>query len=220
MFDLHLTAAHLHLILNHVPIIGIAVSCLPIVIGILAQSRTTIAAGLLATLLCAATVPTIMESGSNAAHAFRDGSTLPPLDEAGKIVMHIHGGRAKQTAPVIYASAILALLSLLALAKFPRPATWLSAAVLLGNTISIALSVWTADAGGRIRHTEFRPATPWDQPTVTTSAPSPTATPIATPATTIMPAATPAATPMPSSSATPVATNALPMPMPSASATP
>ncbi|MFI0347479.1 MAG: hypothetical protein ACH346_01720 [Chthoniobacterales bacterium] len=211
MFDLHLTSAHLHLALNHIPIIGIAVSCLPIVIGILAQSRMTMAAGLLATLLCAAAVPTIMDSGSKAAHAFRDGTMQPPLDEAGKIAMHIHGGHAHQTAPVIYASAILAVLALLALIKFPRPATWLCAAVLIGNAISIAMAVWTADAGGHIRHLELRPATPWDKPTI--SAPTPTGaatTPLApssetpsseTPSSMSAPALEP--TPMPSTSTTP-----------------
>jgi hypothetical protein len=29
--------------------------------------------------------------------------------------------------------------------------------VLVGSALSIALSVWTAEAGGRIRHPEFRP---------------------------------------------------------------
>lgn len=161
---LDLTPAHLHLALNHIPIIGLAFASLPIVIGILAQSRTTIAAGLFATLLCACAVPTIMQTGSEASHSFKEGKTLPPLDEAGKIALHMHAGRADKTAPVIYACAILALFALFALVKFPHAALWLSAAVLLGNAISISLSVWTAEAGGRIRHLEFRPATPWDTP--------------------------------------------------------
>ncbi len=179
---LDLSPAHLHLALNHIPIIGLAFASLPIVIGILAQSRTTIAAGLLATLLCAGAMPTIMQTGSEASHSFKEGRTLPPLDDAGRVALHMHAGRADKTAPVVYACAILALLALLALIKFPHIGLWLSSAVLLGNAISISLSIWTAEAGGRIRHLEFRPATPWD--TLAT----PTMTPASTPATTNTPA--------------------------------
>lgn len=188
-----LSPAHLHLALNHVPIIGLVVATFPIVIGILAQCRTTIATGLLATILCAAAMPTIMETGHNAAHNFKDGTSTPPLDEAGKNALHMHAGRADKTTPVIYASALLSLLALLSLIKFPKAATWLAVAVLLGNGASILLSIWTADAGGRIRHIEFRPKTPWDEPAENNK---------------------PAALPSPAQVATPIAA---PMPMPSAS---
>lgn len=191
---LDLTPAHLHLALNHIPIIGLAFACLPIVIGILAQSRTTIAAGLLATLLCAGAMPTIMQTGSEAAHSFKEGKTLPPFDDAGKIALHMHAGRADKTTPVIYACAILALFALLALVKFPKAALWLTSAVLLGNAISISLAIWTAEAGGRIRHIEFRPATPWDN----VATPTPTPAAITTP--TSMPAPAPLQTPIPTTS--------------------
>lgn len=150
------TPAHLHLMLNHVPTIGIAMASFVLFIGVLAQSRTTIATGLLATILCAAVMPTLMESGSKASHAFKDGSLLPPLDEVGRATLHLHANRADKTTPVIYASALLALLALLTLLKFPKAAKWLSAAVLLGNGLGLLLAIWTAEAGGRIRHIELR----------------------------------------------------------------
>ncbi|MCX6957674.1 MAG: hypothetical protein NT164_03955 [Verrucomicrobiae bacterium] len=205
---LDLTPAHLHLALNHIPIIGLAFSCLPIVIGILAQSRTTIAAGLIATLLCAGAMPTIMQTGSEAAHSFKEGTALPPLDDAGKIALHMHAGRADKTTPVIYACAILALFALLALVKFPKAALWLTSAALLGNAISISLAIWTAEAGGRIRHLEFRPSTPWDNVATPTPTPATMATPASTPAATplAIPTASPMPSPMPSPMASPAAT--------------
>ncbi len=209
--DLNLTPAHLHLALNHIPIIGIAFASLPIVIGILAQSRTTIAAGLLATLLCAGMMPTIMQTGKEAAHSFKEGKTLPPLDDAGKIALHMHDSRADKTGPVVYACAILALFALLALVKFPHAALWLSSAVLLGNIISISLGIWTAEAGGRIRHLEFRPATPWDNP----PAPTQNVTPVGTPTEISLPVTTPAVLKTASTSA-PAAS----APTPSPTATP
>jgi hypothetical protein len=151
------TPAHIHLATNHVPIIGLAVACLPVLIGILFHSRGALASGLLAVILCAGTMPFIMETGEEAYESFVDGSISPGMDVGGKAAFREHSHRANFTAPVVYAAGILSLVALLALIKFPRQAAWIGWAVLVGNTLSIALSVWTAEAGGRIRHSEFRP---------------------------------------------------------------
>lgn len=149
--------AHLHIALNHIPIIGLAVACIPVLIGILFHSRAALASGLLAVILCAGTMPAIIETGEAAQESFVDGSIEPGMDAAGKEAFREHSGRAKFTAPVVYAAGILALAALITLIKFPRQAAWGSWAVLLGVAFSIALSIWTAEAGGRIRHPEFRP---------------------------------------------------------------
>lgn len=162
MFDF--SPAHLHVALNHIPIIGLTVASFPIVIGIVAQCRTTIATGLLATLLCAAVMPAIMKTGGRAADALDAGTLQPALDQAGKDALNLHASRAETTTPVVYASALLAILALLALTKFTKAATWLSFAVILGNTASILLGIWTAEAGGKIRHEEFRQKIPWQEP--------------------------------------------------------
>ena len=154
--DQLLTPAHLHLALNHTPIIGLAVASLPILVGILFRSRGALASGLVAALLCVATVPAIMETGEGAQESFADGSIVPGMDIAAKAAFREHSGRAKFTAPVAYAAGLLALVSLAGLWKFPRQASWLAWAVLAGNAATIALGVWTAEAGGRIRHPEFR----------------------------------------------------------------
>ena len=170
---LDFSPTHLHLALNYVPITGTALSCLPIIIGILVQCRTTIAVGLLSTLLCAAVMPAIMQTGHGASLGFKEGKVLPPLDEIATTARHAHEMRAKKTKLVVYACAVLAILALLALIKFPQAATWLTSAVLLGNILSITLSFWTAQAGEYIRHPELRPPTPLNQPA---STPSPATT--------------------------------------------
>jgi hypothetical protein len=194
---LNLTPAHLHVALNHIPIIGLAVASFPILIGIVAQCRTTIATGLLATLLCAAAMPAIMQTGGKAADSFDNGSALPPLDQTGKNALNVHATRAETTTPVIYASALLSILALLSLIKFTKAATWLAFAVILGNTISILLSIWTAEAGGLIRHQEFRPQAPWKELSPSSSSPviPPVSTPVPTPSVT---PAIPQETPEPS----------------------
>jgi hypothetical protein len=197
---LDLSPAHLHVALNHIPIIGLAVASFPILLGIVAQCRTTIATGLLATLLCAAAMPAIMQTGGKAADAFDNGSCLPPLDEAGKNALNNHASRAETTTAVVYASALLSVLALLALIKFPQAARWLAFAVLLGNGISILLSIWTAQAGGLIRHQEFRPKAPSMElsPSNNILAAPPTNFPVPTPSVTPTTLVTPQEKPEPS----------------------
>lgn len=173
--------AHLHLALNHVPIIGLTVACLPVLLGLLFRSHGALASGLLAVLLCIGSMPFIMQTGEAARESFVDGTIDPGMDTAGKAAFREHSGRAKATAPVAYASGILALLALIALLKFPVQAAWISYGVLLGCTLSIALGIWTAEAGGRIRHTEFRPPGKTETaplPVLPSSLPSPASTPV------------------------------------------
>lgn len=178
------TPAHLHLAINHVPIIGLAVATLPLLIGILFRSRGALASGLLAVVLCVGTLPAIMETGEAAQESFVDGSIEPGMDQAGKAAFREHSGRARFTAPVVYAAGLLAVIALAALIKFPREAAIVGLAVLIGVALSISLSVWTAEAGGRIRHAEFRATQP-AQAASGASLPLPAATP--------MPATEPAA---------------------------
>ncbi|MCX6960344.1 MAG: hypothetical protein NTW91_08735 [Verrucomicrobia bacterium] len=241
-----LTPPHLHLALNHIPIIGLAVACLPVLFGILFHSRGALASGLLAVVLCAGTMPAIIETGEAAQESFADGSIEPGMDAASKEAFREHSGRAKFTAPVVYAAGILALAALLALIKFPRQAAWGSWAVLLGVAFSIALSIWTAEAGGRIRHPEFRlgtaqehndftktfssglPAVIMENPAApepsTTLAPNPSAdTPAPTAIPTIAPDAATLAQPADTTASAPsMATGVQPMaaPTPSASEAP
>ena len=203
------TAAHIHLAINHVPIIGLAVACVSVLIGILFHSRGALAAGLVAILLCVGTMPLIMQTGEAARESFVDGTIDPGMDAAGNAAFKQHAHRAAATAPVVYAVGILALVALLALLKFPRQAAWIGWAVLLGSAISISLSIWTAEAGGRIRHTEFRSL----EESLASPVPTPTST--ATPETSATPAAPPTAT-IPEASAAPSDISASPMKSPTA----
>ena len=207
------TPAHLHLAINHVPIIGLAVACVSVLIGILFHSRGALAAGLVAVLLCVGTMPFIMQTGEAARESFVDGSIDPGMDAAGNAAFKEHAHRASATAPVVYAVGILALVALLALIKFPRQASWIGWAVLLGSSISIGLSVWTAEAGGRIRHAEFRAvqeASPTPAPSVApTATPEASAPPLPMPTVSSTPAATPSSAPELSPSASPATTNGM-----------
>jgi len=149
---------HLHLLLNHFPIVGLAVALIPLVIGIATRHRTTIGAGLIAVLLCAGTIPFVMETGEEAAERFGDDKIAPPLDEAGSRALMTHGRLAERASKPVYAAAILAAIGLLTLWKFPRALFPVAIVTLVIAAIGVAACIQTADAGGKIRHPEFRQA--------------------------------------------------------------
>lgn len=192
--------AHLHVALNHAPIIGLSVAIVPVLIGILTHSRAALFSGLLAVLLCVGTVPAIMSTGEAARDQLVDGSVEPEMDAAGSAACRIHAGRARTTAPVAYAAGLLALVSMIALIRFPRQAAWIGWGVILGCMLTIALSVWTALEGGRIRHPEFREAS---APTTPAAQAAPSATPTASALITPQSEASPQAIPAASPSVTP-----------------
>jgi hypothetical protein len=203
MFQSLFTPAHLHVAINHVPIIGLAVACFPVLLGILFHSRGALASGLIAVILCVGVTPLIIQTGEAAQESFVDGSIDPGMDAAGKAAFREHSQRARIMAPVIYAVGILALLAVLSLIKFPRQAAWIGWGVLLGATISIGLGVWTAEAGGRIRHTEFRSVKESIPEPASTPAPTLSATPTPLPATMPSPEAAASPTASPTRDATP-----------------
>jgi len=187
--------AHLHVAINHAPIIGVAVAIVPLLVGILTHSRAALFSGLLAVLLCVGTVPAIMSTGEAARDQLVDGSVEPEMDSAGSAACRIHAGRAQTTAPVAYATGLLALVSMIALIRFPRQAAWIGWGVILGSLLTMALSVWTALVGGRIRHPEFRDASPVKSAPAATPAPTPSLSPQSEGSPQAVPAVSPSATP-------------------------
>jgi hypothetical protein len=119
----------------------------------------------------------------------------PEMDSAGSAACRIHAGRAQTTAPVAYATGLLALVSMIALIRFPRQAAWIGWGVILGSLLTMALSVWTALEGGRIRHPEFRDASPVKSAPAATPAPTPSLSPQSEASPQAVPAVSPTATP-------------------------
>ncbi|MFA6174936.1 MAG: hypothetical protein WC701_14835 [Kiritimatiellales bacterium] len=144
------TPEHLHVALNHVALIGLSVAIIPLMIGLIRKDRGALLSGLLIVLICGLSIPVVMETGEGAAGI--------QLDSAAAAFLESHASRADIAAVFVYIALALAAAGLLIMRFAPSYQYKVAALVLAACIICTALLVWTAEAGGQIRHPEFRPA--------------------------------------------------------------
>ncbi len=155
---LSISPEHLHVVINHLPIIGLVAAVLPLVIGVVGKKRhESLFIGLVLALGFAGTIPVVMWSGEEA----EDGWAHSPagaavLDEAGMRWVHEHEERAELGSKVIYAAAGAALVALILFKPLPRWRRVCGAVVLVLCLMSVSAGWWIAASGGMINHPELR----------------------------------------------------------------
>ena len=98
---------YLHVLLNHLPIVGLAVATVATLAALLLRNRGAILISLaLMALLSAAAWP-VMETGEDAYSRVR-----PLADEDGKFALREHMYRAEDWCKLYYATAVAAVLAL------------------------------------------------------------------------------------------------------------
>ncbi|HWQ91620.1 MAG TPA: hypothetical protein VN673_08110 [Clostridia bacterium] len=154
---------YLHVILNHLPVVGLGVSTVALLIAVLVKSRGATVGCLVLVAVMAASVWAVIETGESAYNRIR-----AVADPAGVTLLKRHMTLAGNWAWVFYATSLSAAAALLISWKRPR-LTNISAVVVIGlSLLSVAAGVAIAQLGGEVRHPEFRPATniiPADIPT-------------------------------------------------------
>lgn len=143
---------HIHLMLNHVPVVGIAV---PIVFLLIDRARKNRGLEWLSlqmfVVVALLTIPVYL-TGSPASHYMRE---MPGIS---RDLIHRHSDAADFA---FWAMEALGALSLGALYKFRDSATVpqrFSSVLLLIALTTLGLMVWTANLGGKIRHPEIAEA--------------------------------------------------------------
>jgi hypothetical protein len=152
------TPEHLHVALNHVALIGLAVAMIPLLLGLIRKDRGALLSGLLIVLICGLSIPVVTETGDGASARLLTGDAGVQLDSVSMAFLKEHEERADVAATFAYITMGLAAAGLLTMRIKPQYQYKLAAVVLTGCIICTALLVWTAEAGGQIRHSEFRPA--------------------------------------------------------------
>jgi peptidoglycan/LPS O-acetylase OafA/YrhL len=151
-----MTSEHLHLALNHFPIIGIACAIFPILVGIIFKSKSTLVVGLVIAAVCGWTTLLVMSTGEEASERYEEGVIRPFLDANVGAVLETHEERAETWSKAIYAAAALATIGLgLTLWKFEF-GRMASVVVALACMCAVGAAVWIADSGGKIRRVDFR----------------------------------------------------------------
>ena len=148
---------HLHVMLNHFPII-LTLLVPPILLaGLFFQQKPILAVGFSLALLGALTTPVVMQTGHSAHTRFEMGQIQPPLDEDGDIASEMHEDMAEKAAPILYLVGFGGIARLLTLRFRPAWAKGAALAVIVAAGVASIFTLQSAQLGGRIRHPEFRP---------------------------------------------------------------
>jgi hypothetical protein len=147
-----------HVLLNPLPVYATAMGVFALAVALLARSQPAQRLGLLIVLIgCVSVWPAMKygHQGYDRVYAMSKSDAQQWLD--------VHQQRADQLKYVFYLTSLVALVASLAHWKFPKPATPLTIATLLLAAVCVGSGGWISQAGGKVRHSEFRdgpPATP------------------------------------------------------------
>lgn len=146
-----MSGVHLHLILNHAPVIGLIGALLLLLWGMARKSReVTFAALGVMVIVALVTIPVYL-SGEPAEEAAEH---LPGVTED---LIHEHEESAEFALIVTEVAGAIALIALIFSVRKPGvPRSALTVPVLLVALVAAGVIVRTAYLGGQIRHTEIR----------------------------------------------------------------
>ncbi len=143
--------AYRHVLLNHLPLTALGVAWVVLAWAAIENRWRSIVLGLVLVALCAGAAIPVMESGGDA-YPF----VFDRLDGTGQAWLDRHTELADRWGFVFPVLAVVTLAAIAlghARASLRRIA---SAAVLVATLFALAVAVTIAEAGGMIRHDEFR----------------------------------------------------------------
>ena len=145
-----MNAAHIHLMLNHVPLFGAVAMTILFVIALALRQQGVARAGLVVALLTAVVGIVVYLTGEPAEELVEN---LPGISEA---AMETHEEIALVATLVLGAFALVALYGLFAFRH--GVSMGFTKSLLILSLLPLAAIAYTAYLGGQIRHSEIRPA--------------------------------------------------------------
>ncbi|TDD74930.1 hypothetical protein [Flavobacterium caseinilyticum] len=142
--------AHLHLVVNHFPIIGTFFGIAILITGILLKNNSIKNTSYVLFIVAAIFGAFSMGTGEGAEEVVED------FPNIGKAIIHEHEELAEKFALLLYATGVFALISVVAAVKKFRLAKIFSIITLVLALISGIMSINVGTSGGEIRHTEIR----------------------------------------------------------------
>jgi uncharacterized membrane protein len=142
--------AHLHLVVNHFPIIGTFFGIGILIAGIFLNNSSIKNTAYVLFIIAAIFGALSVATGEGAEEIVED------FPNIGKAIIHEHEELAEKFVIVLYVTGAFALISLVAAIKKFRLAKIFSIITLVLALISGVLSIKVGTSGGEIRHTEIR----------------------------------------------------------------
>jgi hypothetical protein len=146
---------YIHVLLNPLPIYGLAVGLIGLIVAFFLRSRPAQIATLVMVLITAASAWPVAEFGEEAYDR-----VLSMADEPGQAWLEAHQDRGEDLVFFFYALAVLSAVAIAAPIKWPKSSGPLVIAVILFGAVTLGAGGYIAYAGGKIRHREFRNASP------------------------------------------------------------
>ena len=150
---------YVHVLINPLPVYGLAVAMIGLIIALVQRSRSAQIATLSLVLLSGLIAWPVVHYGEEGFDR-----ALSLSDDQGQAWLRAHEHRADELVWSFYVLAALAAVAIVAPMKWPRTATALAIATLLAAGAVLGVGGYIAYAGGKVRHREFRnepaPVTP------------------------------------------------------------
>jgi uncharacterized membrane protein YeaQ/YmgE (transglycosylase-associated protein family) len=148
-----MNAAHVHLLLHHVPVLGTVFGVLLLAVARMRRSDELVRTGLGFFILLAVIAIVVQLTGDAAEDLVKN---LQGISEA---TIERHEESAFIATIVLGLFGAMAAAALLAFRRRALP-RWLAMAALILSLVPTGFMAWTANLGGQIRHTEIQGAAP------------------------------------------------------------
>lgn len=142
--------AHLHMVVNHFPILGTIFGLGILIVGLLLKNKSVQHTAYVLFAIAAVFGLLSMNTGEGAEELVED------LPNVGKKIIHEHEEIAEKFVILLYLTGAVALLSLLMSVRNHAKAKFFAYATLILAIGTAVLSINVGTSGGEIRHTEIR----------------------------------------------------------------
>lgn len=142
--------AHLHLVLNHFPIIGTIFGLGILIAGLLSKNNSVKNTAYVLFIIAATFGFFSMSTGEGAEELVEDFAGI------GKAIIHEHEEIAEKLAIVLYLLAGISVLGIVLNLKNHSKAKFIAVAALLVAILGVYVAALVGISGGEIRHTEIR----------------------------------------------------------------
>lgn len=146
-----INAAHWHVLLNHIPIVGVPMVAILLAWGLARANDAMIRLALIAAVVMAGSAWLANTTGGKAEDGLKDAKVTWLSED--RIHEHEEAGEKAEIAAII--TGVLALGTLVLARGGKSPNRKAALGVLLGLGASAVLLAWTGWEGGKIRHDEF-----------------------------------------------------------------
>jgi uncharacterized membrane protein len=148
-----MNAAHWHLMLNHVPVLGTGFGLVLLAWAVVRKSEELKKVSLTALVVGAALAVPAYLTGEPAE------ALVERLPEVSKALLEMHEEVAQLAFIGTIVVGVAALVGRLRFRRAKGVPGWFAGLILVASLMVFALLAWTANLGGQIRHTEIRSAT-------------------------------------------------------------